>query len=139
MVSVPNLNDAAQKFEQRASQAGPAYESGVNDVTDQEQQQATLDATSTWEQGIQEAITEGRFESGVQNPDASWQTQALQVGSQRFTQGVSNAGGAWQSGFQDFADTLENLNLQPRGARGSQANFQRARTVGEALHNERQS
>jgi len=139
MVDVPNLSNAADKFEQRASQAGPAYESGVGDVSDQEQQDATLDASGTWEQGIQEAIAEGRFEEGVQNPDASWQTKALQVGSTRFTQGVSNAGPSWQSGFSDFATTLESLTLQPRGARGSPANFERSRAVGEALHNERNS
>jgi hypothetical protein len=138
MVDVPNLSDAADKFEARASQAGPAYEAGVGDVSDSEQQDATLDASDTWEQGIQEAITEGRFSEGVRNPDASWQTKALQQGSTRFTQGVSNAGSAWESGFSDYASTLESLTLQPRGARGSQANFQRSRSVGEALHNERQ-
>jgi hypothetical protein len=137
MVDVPNLSDSADKFEQRASQAGPAYESGVGDVTDSEQQQATLDSTDTWEQGIQEAITEGRFSDGVANPDASWQTQALEQGSSRFTQGVSNAGGRWQDGFDDYASTLESLTLQPRGSRGSEANYQRSRSVGEALHNER--
>jgi hypothetical protein len=139
MVDVPNLGNSADKFEQRASAAGPAYESGVSDVTDSEQQSATLDAADTWEQGVQEAISEGRFQSGVNNPDASWQTRALEQGSTRFTQGVSDAGGSWQSGFQTYADTLESLNLQPRGARGSEANFQRSRSVGEALHNERQS
>lgn len=137
MVDVPNLSDSASKFEQRASQAGPAYESGVSGVTDSEQQQATLDSADTWEQGIQEAIAEGRFNDGVANPDSSWQTQALEQGSSRFTQGVSNAGGSWQDGFDTYASTLESLTLQPRGARGSEANYQRSRSVGEALHNER--
>jgi hypothetical protein len=139
MVDVPNLSDSANKFETRASQAGPAYESGVGDVSDQEQQEATLNSADTWEQGVQEAIAEGRFSEGVQNPDASWQTRALEQGSTRFTQGVSNAGDSWQSGFSPFASTLESLTLQPRGARGSEANFQRSRAVGEALHNERNS
>jgi len=66
------------------------------------------------------------------------ETAALETGSTRFTQGASNAGDTWTSGFQDFADALESLSLQPRGARGSEANFQRSRAVGEALHNERQ-
>jgi len=139
MVDVPNLSNSADKFESRASQAGPAYESGVGEVSDSEQQDATLNATDTWEQGIQEAIAEGRFSEGVQNPDASWQTRALEQGSQRFTQGVSNAGDSWQSGFDPFASSLESLTLQPRGARGSEANYQRSRSVGETLHNERQS
>jgi hypothetical protein len=137
-VRVANLNDSADKFERRAGQAGQDYESGVSSVSDSEQQQATLDAADNWEQGVQDAISEGRFSSGVNNPNKSWQTAALETGSTRFTQGASNAGDTWTSGFQDFADTLESLSLQPRGARGSEANFQRSRAVGEALHNERQ-
>jgi len=34
MVDVPNLSDSADKFETRASQAGPAYESGVGAVSE---------------------------------------------------------------------------------------------------------
>jgi len=138
MVQVANLNDSADKFERRAGQAGQDYETGVQEVSDSEQQSATLDAADSWEQGIQEAIGEGRFESGVRSPNKSWQEAALEVGSSRFTQGASQAGGTWQTGFSPFADTLEGLNLQPRGPRGSEANFQRAREVGEALHNDRE-
>jgi len=138
MVSVPNLQDSAAKFERRAGQAGQDYESGVSEVSDQDQQNATIDAIDNWEQGVQDAINEGRFEAGVRNPNKSWQTAALETGSTRFTQGASNAGDTWTQGFQVYADTLESLSLQPRGARGSEANFQRSRAVGEALHNERQ-
>lgn len=137
MVQVADLNRSADKFERRAGQAGQDYEAGVQEVSDSEQQQATLDAADTWEQGIQDAIAEGRFSSGVQNPNKSWQTASLETGSSRFTQGASQAGDTWQSGFSEFADVLEGLNLQPRGARGSEANFQRSRQVGEALHNAR--
>lgn len=138
MVNVANLSDSASKFERRAGSAGQDYETGVQNVSDSEQQQATLDAADNWEQGIQDAISEGRFQSGVQNPNKSWQEAALEVGSSRFTQGASQAGDTWQQGFSTFADTLEGLNLQPRGARGSESNFQRSRQVGEALHNARQ-
>jgi len=138
MVSVSNLADSASKFERRASAAGQDYEQGVSEVSDSEQQQATLDAAGNWEQGVQDAIAEGRFEDGVKNPNKSWQEPALEVGSSRFTQGASNAGDQWQSAFSTYADTLEGLDLQPRGPRGSAANFDRARAVGEALHNTRQ-
>jgi hypothetical protein len=138
MVQVANLNDSAEKFERRASQAGQDYATGVENSSDSEQQQATLDAVDSWEQGIQEAISEGRFESGVNNPNKSWQQAALEVGQSRFTQGASQAGDTWQQGFSPFADTLEGLNLQPRGPRGSAANFERSRKVGEALHNARE-
>ena len=138
MVQVADLNTSAEKFERRAGAAGQDYESGVEEVSDSEQQSATLDAMDSWEQGVQEAISEGRFENGVRNPNKSWQDAALETGSSRFTQGAANAGGTWREGFSSYADTLEGLNLQPRGARGSEANFQRAREVGEALHNARE-
>jgi len=138
MVSVKNLQNSASKFERRAGAAGQDYESGVQNSSDSDQQQATLDAAQTWEQGVQDAISENRFEAGVNNPNKSWQQASLEVGSSRFTQGASQAGDTWAASFSEFADVLEGLNLQPRGPRGSEANFQRSRQVGEALHNERQ-
>lgn len=137
MVSVNDLGDSADKFERRAGQAGQDYEAGVSAVSDSEQQSATLDAADTWEQGVQEAISNGTFSEGVNNPNKSWQEAALSVGSTRFTQGASQAGDTWQDAFGDFADTLESLNLQPRGARDSEANYQRSKAVGQALANER--
>jgi len=139
MVDVANLSDSADKFERRAGQAGQDYETGVSSVSDQEQQQATLDAADSWATGVQEAINNGTFSDGVNNPTQSWQQAALEVGSSRFTQSASQAGDQWSNGFSDFADTLESLNLQPRGPRGSEANFQRSRAVGEALNNQRDS
>jgi hypothetical protein len=139
MVDVANLGNSADKFERRAGSAGQDYEQGVSEVSDSEQQQATLDSADAWEQGIQDAIANGTFESGVENPNKSWQQAALETGSTRFTQGASQAGDVWQDSFSEFADVLEGLNLQPRGARGSEANFQRARAVGEALNQARDS
>jgi hypothetical protein len=139
MVDVADLNTSAEKFERRASQAGQDYETGVSNVSDSEQQSATLDAVDTWETAIQEAISNGSFQDGVQNPNKSWQEAALEVGSSRFTQGASQAGDTWSAAFSEFADVLEGLDLQPRGPRGSSANFERARRVGEALNNARES
>jgi len=135
MVNVADLNQSADKFERRASQAGQDYEQGVQNTSDSEQQQATLNAAGAWESGVQQAINNGSFESGVSNPNKSWQQAALETGSSRFTQGASQAGDTWASAFSTFADTLEGLNLQPRGARGDPANYDRSRAVGEALHN----
>jgi hypothetical protein len=138
MVNVTDLGRAADKFERRGSQAGQDYQQGVQDVSDSEQQQATVDAADTWEQGVQEAITEGRFQAGASDPSRSWQQRSLEVGSSRFTQGVADSGDVWQERFSPFADVLEGLNLEPRGPRGSEANYNRSRAVGEALHNARQ-
>lgn len=138
VVDVADITSSSEKFERRAGQAGQDYESGVSSVSDSEQQQATLEAADSWETGVQNAIQNGTFEDGVNNPTQSWQEAALEVGASRFTQSASQAGDQWRNGFSDFQDTLESLSLQPRGPRGSEANFQRSRAVGEALNNERQ-
>jgi len=137
MVQVTNLNDAADKFERRGRNAQQDFVSGVENTSDQTQQQETLDAVDSWETGVQEAISEGRFSAGVQNPSRSWQTATLEVGPSRFSEGVSNSGDVWQSSFSPFADILEGLNLQPRGSRGAPSNYERSRAVGEALNNAR--
>jgi hypothetical protein len=107
MVDVASLSDSASKFERRTGQAGQDYEAGVSATSDSEQQQATLDAADSWETGVQNAIQNGTFEKGVNDPTQSWQQAALEVGSSRFTQSASQAGDQWSSGFSEFADTLE--------------------------------
>lgn len=135
MVQVADLGNSAEKFERRASQAGQDYEQGVSETSDSEWQSATIDGADNWEAGVQQAIQNGSFESGVNNPNKSWQQASLETGSGRFVEGAGQAGDTWQSAFSTYADTLESLNLQPRGARGSESNYQRSRQVGEALHN----
>ena len=137
MVDVNDLDDSAEKFERRAGNAGTDYETGVSGVSDSEQQAATLDSADNWETGVQDAIAEGRFQTGVENPNKSWQEASLETGRSRFTQGASNAGDTWTEGFSPFADVLESLDLEPRGPRGSGANYDRSRRVGEALNNAR--
>jgi len=136
-VNVKDLNSSADKLERRGQQAQGDFEAGVENTTDSEQQEATLNSTQAWEQGIQDALNNGSFESGVRNTSKSWQAQTLENGARRFAEGVGNAGDTWQDSFEEFANELESLSLQPRGARGSAANFERSRAVGEALHNAR--
>jgi hypothetical protein len=133
MVDVTDLGDSAEKLERRGSQAGQDFEAGVSRVSSSEQQDATLDARDNWEQGVQEALSEGRFEDGVRNPNKDWQTATLERGSQRFTQGISNAGDAWQTGFAPVAEALEQASLEPRGARGSETNRARMNQIFDVL------
>jgi len=139
VVNVAPLDESSEKFERRGRQAGKDYENGVSRVSDSDQQQATVKAADRWESGVQDAIQEDRFTQGAENPNKSWQTAAIETGSSRFTSGVSEAGDVWEDAFQPFADTLESLNLEPRGPRGDQANYDRSQAVGEALNRQRDS
>jgi len=137
MVDVADLGDSADKFERRASAAGQDYANGVESVTDSEQQEATLEAADEWVTGVQESIQNGTFQSGVRNTPKSWQSQALEVGQNRFTQSAGQSGDVWRQSFEPFANALESLSIPPRGARGSSANFERSREVGERLNEAR--
>jgi hypothetical protein len=134
VVSVADLSSSAEKLERRGRNAGQDYATGVESVSDSDQASATLEAVDSWEQGIRDAISEGRFQSGVNNPTQSWQQQALEVGQSRFQEGVGNAGDAWNSGFSPFASELESLSLPPRGPRGSEGNLDRANQVARRLN-----
>jgi hypothetical protein len=134
MVNVPSTSDAAEKFSRRASQAGQDYQTGVQNSSDQEQQQATLEARERWAQGVQDAISNDSFGRGVQNTTKSWQQEALEVGSSRFTQGAQRAQNEYAESVQPFFDALESLTLSPRGPRGSPENYERSSEVGRRLH-----
>lgn len=134
MVNVPSTSDAAEKFSRRASAAGQDYQSGVENTSSQEQQEATLEAANRWETGVQDAIQNNAFSRGVSNSTKDWQTEALEVGASRFTQGASRAQGEYEESVQPFFDALESATLSPRGPRGSPENYDRSREVGQLLH-----
>lgn len=134
MVDVPSANDAAEKFGRRGSQASQDYQQGVQNTSSQEQQQGALDGATNWESGVQDAIANNSYQRGVQNPDADWQSRALELGTQRFGPGIQASTDKYSSAVQPFFDGLEQLSLEPRGARGSQQNFQRSQRVGQRLH-----
>jgi len=139
MVDVPSTSDAGSKYSRRAAQAGGDYTSGVESSSDQEQEQATLNAEGRWEQGIQESIQEGSWSRGVSESPKSWQENALELGPARYTSGVQQAEGTYAQSVEPFFNTLENLTLSARGPRGSPENFDRSRAVGQALNEERVS
>ncbi len=130
---MPSPQDAADKFSRRGSAAADDYRSGVSNSSDSEWQQAASDATSNWETGVQEAAANNAFQNGVNNPSASWQQRALELGAGRFGPGVSASQDKYATSVQPYFDALESLNLTPRGARGSEQNFQRSREVGQRL------
>lgn len=134
MVDVPSASDSAEKFSRRGSQATQDYEAGVQGSSDSDWQSGAESASGNWEQGVQDAIANQAFTRGVQNPAASWQQRSLEVGTSRFGPGVQAAQGKYEQSVQPYFDALEALSLSPRGARGSEQNYQRSQEVGRRLH-----
>jgi hypothetical protein len=139
MVEIASSSDISEKWTERASGAQSEFESGVGNTSTSEQQDATLNATAQWEQGVQNSISNGTFQSGVEDPNKDWQDATLEIGGQRFSQGVRASTDAFEQGFEPFRDTIESLTLSARGPRGDVAtNIERVREVATALADQRQ-
>lgn len=132
-VKVRDLTASSKKFVTNASGAQQTYAAGVANAGPAWQAN-TKAAADTWQQGVQQAASQGRFAAGV-NPTSQnkFQTRATTVGPARYGTGVTAAGDAWTQGTKPYLDTIAGLTLPSRGVKGSQQNIQRVQAVTDAL------
>lgn len=124
---------ARDKFTTRGAAAAGDYANGVKGAG-QQWQQGAIAGAENFAAGVQDAITRGAFQKGVQQSGgAKYEQRASTVGAQRFPQGIRDAGPAWEQGTTPYLQTLSSLNLPPRRPKGDPSNWQRAQAVGEAL------
>lgn len=132
-LKVKDAAAAAQKFVQRGQASGPDYARGVAG-SGQAWAQNTAAAADTYNAGVQEAISRGAFQKGVQAAGPSrYEERASGVGAQRYPQGVASSGDRYSGAVQPYLQTLASLTLSPRRPKGDPANYQRSQQVGEAL------
>lgn len=127
-----DIGSIAQKFVTRAQAAAGDYKTGVQGAGSTWEQAAGA-AESTYDAGVQAAITNKRFAKGVQGKGGKYQTNAVNLGSQRYGPGVANAQQAYQTGMAPVLAALQSVNLPARSFRGSPANQSRSNAVGTAL------
>lgn len=134
MPRVRDIAYLAEKWARKAAAASQDYSFGVqNPRTDW--QQATVAASQAWQQGVQQAIQERRWENAVrQTPTQKWQQAAIEKGAQRFSQGVQLARDEWARAWEPHRQAIEGLQLPPRGPRGDPNNIQRVAIVARTLH-----
>lgn len=134
-INIKPLATIVTKYVQRASGAGQAYTDGINNPK-RDWAASTAASATSWAAGVQGAITDGRFVSGVNNAgDAKWATKATTVGATRYPGGITAGQGAYQAGIQPFLQALSTLTLPPRGPKGDPANINRVTAVNTALRN----
>lgn len=134
---VKPLDQITAKWSQRASQAGPAYQTGVQNPK-VSWQAATTAAANSWATGVQNAVTNGRFSKGVSAAgDSKWSAGATGKGVTRYPQGVQAPAAQqnFSNGFAKSAQVLQGLTLPPKFAKGDPQNQQRSIAVQVALHN----
>lgn len=134
MPAVKPVSVSSAKWVSRAGQAAGDYARGVQNPRNS-WEQATSDAAAAHAAGIQQAISENRFEKGVQAAgNAKWQRKATTVGAQRFGPGVSAAKADYEQGFAPYTSVIQGVTLAPRGPKGDPRNYERVKAIGDALH-----
>jgi hypothetical protein len=134
-INIKPLATIVAKYVQRASGAGQAYTDGVNNPRTP-WAASTVASANSWSSGVQMAITDGRFVSGVQAVgDTGWQSKANTIGAQRYPGGITAGQQKYSANIQPFLQLLSTLNLPPRAPKGDPANLQRVAAVDTALRN----
>jgi len=125
---------AADRWVQRASIAGEDYRAGVMDPR-RDWQEATRAARDAWRQGIQQAMTEGRWERGVsQVSSQEWAQRAASLGAERYAPGVQASQNIYAARVAPYLQAIESLTLPPRGPKGDPRNIERVRVIAQTLH-----
>ena len=136
-IAIPSLAEISAAWVQGAGAGAAKCRTGVlNSAVDW--QTPTEAADSTWATATAEAASGGRFKAGVNKAgNSKWREKASTLGAQRFPSGVAAAADDYQRGFAPYREVIVQLNLPPRGPRGSAANLERVRAVTDALHQRR--
>ena len=134
MPQVKPISEIVDKWQRRASVAGPDYAAGIASPR-RDWEEATKAAEGAQKAGIEQAIANGSFVKGVTKAGtAKWKRKAQDVGAARFGPGVAAAKADYQAGFAPFISVIEGITLPPRGPKGDPRNYERTQIIGEALH-----
>ena len=137
MPEIKSASEVAAKWARVTPQRTEDYETGVKNPK-RDWASETAAAAGRQAEGIQKAISENRFEKGVQKAGTEkWQKGATQKGPQRWSQGVQVGQDDYESGFAPFRETIQNTNLPPRFPAGDPRNIERTKAMAAALHKKR--
>lgn len=134
MADIKPLSRSSEKWKRQSATARPEYEAGVAQ-TKKDWQTNTAAAASNYAEGVTAAISDNRFQKGVQNAGTNkWRNNTLSKGPARWTEGIAKSTDNYEKGFAPYQAAIENLSLPARGPKGSPQNIQRVVAVAEKLH-----
>ena len=134
MVKVKPVDKVVEKWKNRASVAAGDYKDGVLNPK-RDWAEATAQAEDAWKKGLTDAMSRGAYVAGVKEAGTDkWKKKASTVGATRFSDGVSSAVDEYKKKISEVLSILEGIELPPRGARGSEQNYERVKIIGKALH-----
>lgn len=124
---------SAAKYVERAGAASGDYVSGAQQ-TSKDQSANAIAGKANWSAGVQAAITGDRYAKGLQTSGkAGWLAGITSKGANRFAEGVSGGSSKYATNSGKYDSARSAADALPRGPKGSEANFARAKAVGQAL------
>jgi len=133
MPAIRSSADVAKKWARVTPQRVDDYRDGVSSPK-RSWEEATSNAQSAYESGVQKSISDKRFSKGVKAAgNEKWQSGAKIKGADRWGPGVTIAESDYSSGFGKFRDVIESTTLPPRYAKGDPRNIERVRVMAGAL------
>jgi hypothetical protein len=134
MPAIKSAQEIGLKWSRKAQASSADYDAGVKNPT-KDWQTETANAAASYAAGVQASIGRGAFASGVKKAGtAKWSKMVVEKGVPRWAGGISAGQEEYTKNFAAFADVISRTTLPARGARGSAQNYERVRTMGQALH-----
>lgn len=126
-------SQSANKFVERAGAASQDYVDGALS-TSKDQAAAAIAGKDNYVKGLQESFTRGAYEKGLQKSGKSgWANGIKTKGANRFAEGVASGASKYATNSGKYDSARSAADSMPRGPKGSEANFLRSKTVGQAL------
>lgn len=134
MAEIKDLSKIRDKYARVAPTRVQDFQDGVKNPR-RSWEQATREASDSYAQGVQQAIADNRFETGVaQAGDEKWNRKTLEVGVPRWAPGVQAGLQDYERGFAPYHAVIARTVLPPRGPKGSPNNIARVAAIADALH-----
>lgn len=134
MLRIKTSKEIAEKYSRVTPGRSADFDAGVKDPN-VDWATPTIASEGTYEEGVQQAISEKRFGKGVKAKGTEhWRKKTTEVGITRWPVGVRAAADDYEMGFAKYRDAIERITLPPRYPKGDPRNIERVRAVAEALH-----
>ena len=127
------LDLVVDKWNRRATAAGPDYQAGIQ-APRVPWSQGAIAASPAWNQAVTNAASKDLFAKGVAKAgDAKWLNKALSLGARRYPEGVTAAKDDYKNNFASFYDALGKVALPARAPRGDPRNLERVKAIVQTM------
>lgn len=133
-IKVPSASDVGSKWKRRVDGAGSDYTAGVTDSS-VDWAGPTKAAETNYKEAVVKAAGEGRFGKGVSAAGTEkWRAKTIAKGPARWGAGVADAQPDYEKGMGVVLNAIAGVSLPARRPAGDEANYERVKAVGRAVH-----